>query len=284
MPYPRAHYYLLLLIPLVGLAFWPGYFSRLDEAPLAFHLHGITASLWMLLLITQSWAIHGRRRALHRALGRTSIVLVPLFLVGGFLVLKSMSQQTYGEHPFFQVFGAGLGLIDLLAVLFFAAFYAAALRYRRRVQLHARYMIATILLLTMPIGTRVLNAYVPGFRIEGPEDMYLFAVALHLSNAVGLLFALGLYLQDRAHGRPFLLVMAFMAASGIGFQWLAEMAPWQGLFRLLGELPSGAMVLLGLVLAAGALWRGLGGAPPSAGPFNPRALKDIKKPTEVSIF
>jgi hypothetical protein len=45
MPYSRAHLYLLILVPLVGLAFWPGYFARLGETPWAIHLHGITAML-----------------------------------------------------------------------------------------------------------------------------------------------------------------------------------------------------------------------------------------------
>jgi hypothetical protein len=290
MPYPRAHLYLLILVPLVGLAFWPGYFARLGETPWAIHLHGITAMLWVLMLISQGWAIHSGRRGLHRATGRSSFLLVPVFFAGGFLVLQTMSQRTFGGHAFYEVFGAGLGALDLLAVLFFAGFYYAALRNRRQVQLHARYMLATVLLLATPIASRVLNGYVPGLRIEGPEDMHLFVVSVHLGNAIGLAIALGLYLQARRYGLPWLLAASFLVASSISFQWFAATGPWQTVFRGIGLLPSFVLVALGLLLGALVLWRGLRPAPPDAGPgpgaecSDPDLIPRLKKQTEVSIF
>jgi hypothetical protein len=45
MPYRHAHYYLLLLVALTGLAFWPIYFSILPSASVALHIHGFSASL-----------------------------------------------------------------------------------------------------------------------------------------------------------------------------------------------------------------------------------------------
>jgi hypothetical protein len=290
MPYPRAHYYLLGLIGLVGLAFWPNYFSRLGDVPWALHAHGITASLWLLLLISQSWAIHHGKRSLHRAAGRSSFVLAPLFLASGFLVLKSMAQQTYGGHAFYEVFGAGLGLLDLLAVLFFAGFYYGALRHRRRVQLHARYLLATVLLLATPIASRLFLFYVPGLQVRGPEDMHLFAIGVHLGNAIGLAIALGLFLPAPKHGRPFLLAALFLVLSSIAFQWLAAASPWQALFRSIGQAPSLAMAAIGLLLGALALWLGLrGSAPgegrgPGVGKRDPDLIVGIKKQTEVSIF
>ena len=290
MPYPRAHYYLMVLLPLVGLAFWPGYFARLGETPWAIHLHGVTAMLWVLMLVSQAWAIHSGRRALHRATGRSSFLLVPVFFAGGFLVLQTMSRRTFGGHPFYEVFGAGLGALDLLAVLFFAGFYYAALRNRRRVQLHARYMLATVLLLATPIASRVLNGYVPGLRIEGPEDMHLFVVGVHLGNAMGLAIALGLYLQARRHGLPWLLAAAFLVMSSISFQWLAAAGPWQAVFRGIGELPATLLVALGLLLGAILLWLGLrpplpdSGRGPGAGKPGPEMVVGVKKPTEVSLF
>ena len=290
MPYPRAHLYLLILAPLVGLAFWPGYFARLGETPWAIHVHGVTAMLWVLMLITQAWAIHSGRRALHRATGRSSFLLVPLFFAGGLLVLQTMSQRTFGGHPFYEVFGAGLGALDLLAVLFFAGFYYAALRNRRRVQLHARYMLATVLLLATPIASRVLNRYVPGLIIEGPGDMHLFVAGVHLGNAIGLALALGLYLQARRHGLPWLLAAVFLGVSSVSFQWLAAAGPWQTTFRGIGMLPWSLLVALGLLVGALLVWLGLRPVAPAAGQGPPGGrddkdlIPDINKPTEVSIF
>jgi hypothetical protein len=256
MPYPRAHFFLMVLIPLIGLAFWPEYFARLGDAPWAIHVHGFTAMLWVLMLISQSWAIHSGRRALHRATGRSSFVLVPVFFAGSFLVLQSMAQRTFGGHPFYEAFGAGLGAIDLLAVLFFAGFYYAALRHRRQVQLHSRYMLATVLLLATPIATRLLVGFVPPLRIAGAEDMHLFPIAVHLGNAIALAIAAALYFQGRQHGRPFLLAAAFLVLSSVSFQWFAATAPWQAVFRGMGGLPTGVLIAMGLLLGALVLWRG----------------------------
>lgn len=52
---------MLLFLAATVVAFWPGYFSVLGEVPWQFHLHGVTATAWMLLLVFQSWGIAGRR-------------------------------------------------------------------------------------------------------------------------------------------------------------------------------------------------------------------------------
>jgi len=57
MPFRFAAYFILGLIGITIVAFWPGFFSSLDSAPWGFHFHGITASLWMLLLAFQSGSI-----------------------------------------------------------------------------------------------------------------------------------------------------------------------------------------------------------------------------------
>lgn len=71
MPYSKAHWFVLALLPVTLLAFWPSYFGILREAPLAHHLHGVTSTLWILLIAGQSVAIHSRRLPLHRTAGVT---------------------------------------------------------------------------------------------------------------------------------------------------------------------------------------------------------------------
>ncbi len=57
MPYPRAYIYVFVLLLLTFPAFWLNYYSQLADVPWQFHLHGVSATLWMLLLIWQSWTI-----------------------------------------------------------------------------------------------------------------------------------------------------------------------------------------------------------------------------------
>ena len=94
MPYRHAHWWLSALFPLIGVAFWPGYWGRLGTAPFALHAHGLTATAWLLLLTVQSWSIHARKPAWHRATGLATFVVLPMFAAAGPLALQGMADRT----------------------------------------------------------------------------------------------------------------------------------------------------------------------------------------------
>lgn len=262
MPYRRAYLWLLLLFPLAGLAFWPAYIADLRGAPYAFHAHGATASLWLALLIFQSWSIHRRRNSLHRAAGLWSLALFPLFTAGGLLVIHTMARKVAAQSdPFYNMFGARLGLLDSLSTLGICALFFMALRRRRNVQLHARYMLGTAFFLIAPILSRLLPI-LPPLAIAGPADFYRFGYGLHLAN--GLAAAIALFLCWRAprHGRPWLIVAGLIAAQSLLFEFVGGTAAWEGLFVAIAAVP--AALVAGVGVAAGAMvawfgWNGLAG-------------------------
>jgi hypothetical protein len=156
MPYRHAHWYLLSLFPLAGLAFWPNYLSIFAASPVAFHVHGITASLWIALVAAQSWSIHHRRNALHRTIGIASFALFPFFVTGGLLVIHSIAGKFgAGVDPFNAMYGARLGSMDALSTIAMVYMFTMALKWRRKVHIHARYMLAPILFLVSPILGRL---------------------------------------------------------------------------------------------------------------------------------
>jgi hypothetical protein len=249
MPYRHAPLVLVLLLPLIVVAFWPSYFSRLGQAPLAFHAHALTATLWVVLLIAQSWAIHQRRIGLHRAGGMISFLIFPLFLVGGLMVLQTMATHTAtGTHPFMNRFGAGLGLFDLLTISAFAWLYYAALRQRRNAQLHGRYMLATPLLLLAPVLSRIM----PQVGLVSREELHHFLYALHVSNAFAVALALLLWASAPRYGRPFLFVAVVVTAQSLLFTWPGGQAWWREVYVLLAQLPTVLVVAAGL-LAGGVI-------------------------------
>lgn len=264
MPYRHAHWYLLLLFPLTGLAFWPNYFSKFTASPYAFHVHGITASLWILLLAFQSWTIHQRRNALHRSAGMTSLALFPVFLVGGLLVLQTMaSKVATREDPFYNLFGAGLGTMDAVSSIALPFLFYQAIRWRRKVHLHARYMLAPILFLIGPIVSRLMPA-LPPLAITGPETFYLFAYGLHIANGIAVAIAAFLYLRAPKHGRPFLIVGGLVLLQSLLFETLGRTAQWESLYASLAQVPTPLVASLGLaagIMAGAAGW--IGGQPPA---------------------
>lgn len=255
MLFKRSWMFVALLLPLAGLAFWRSYFSSFTSASSAFHVHGLTATLWVVLLAAQAWTIHNVSHALHRRLGKLSFFLFPVFMVGGVMILQSMAQGfASNRDPFIALHGARLGTFDVIAGAGFAIFYLLALLCRRNVELHSRYMLATALFLINPIIGRLMPGFVPGLLIRGLEDLPKFVDTVHYANLTAALIALFLYARAPRYGMPFLLAALLIGAQSFAFQFIGPMAWWQEVFVLIGTIPaslamiSAAMVGIALVM------------------------------------
>jgi len=155
----HGNYALAALLALAVAAFWPRYlgqpFASIDRYT---HAHALLASLWLLLLIVQPAAIHLGQRGLHRALGRASFAIVPLFL-GASLLLAHFRFASMGAAAFAAE--ARFLYLPVSAIVLFAACYVAAIRQRRVAPVHGRLMAATALTLVDPVLGRVLFHYFP---------------------------------------------------------------------------------------------------------------------------
>jgi len=139
--YKYAHLYLTLGLVVVLLGFSTTYFSRLGDFSLPYHVHGISATLWMILLIVQPYLFQKGKLKTHRYLGWTSLVLIPTIVVCGIIMMRMMiqGQANYPPNLVYQ-----LAFIDACTLLSFALLYALALFYRKKLMLHSRFMVATI--------------------------------------------------------------------------------------------------------------------------------------------
>ena len=209
LPYSRTPLYLTLLL-LAGMAgFYPSYLARLGETDLAHHAHALTAFAWMSLLVLQATLIRLRRRPLHRVLGRAAFVLVPLFIASGLVMAWGM---VHADNPFARIYGPRLAVVDLTAMAGFVGFFALAIRHRRSIHLHARYMAATGLLILPPALARLAANTVPG--VKG------FTMAFHVGYLVTELVVAALVVQawrSRQPVRPFALLLALLVLQEAGF-------------------------------------------------------------------
>jgi uncharacterized membrane protein len=216
--YPRAVFYFLLLLATALIGFWGSYFSRLADNDLTRHVHAATALSWVMLLITQAWLMRRRKYALHRRLGRFSLVLAPLFVVSGaFLVHHSLANPS----PFMQRFGAQLAFVDLTTLAWFAIAYCLALRHRRDTPVHARYMASTALLVLPPALVRTLGSFVPWITS--------FGMALHTGYFLTEALIAALIVHDLRGGRvraPYVLLLALTIAQHIAFVVLPGVPAW----------------------------------------------------------
>lgn len=225
--YPRAPIYFALLLLVAVVGFYPSFFSRLKDADLAHHFHGIAATAWMLLLIAQGWLMRQRNVSSHRMFGRISFVLAPLFVASGFVMIHTMLGNA---DPFSQTFGPRLAFVDLTTIVYFAIAYGLAIRHRRNVQLHARYLASTAILVLPPALART------SFLIPGIES---FEAAFHVSYFASELIVAILLLDDARQGgvrKPYLVLLALLLVQQAGFLSLAGAGWWNSLCAWVGAL------------------------------------------------
>jgi hypothetical protein len=239
MPYRYAHYVILLaLVPAIGLAFWPAYFGNLRGASWAFHAHGLTASCWIILALAQSWTAHAKRFVWHRLAARSVLVLVPLFAAGGALALQGMATKFVTKSdPFYGAFGARLGMDDIVSTIMLVAMVRAAIVNRRRVGLHAAYMLATVALVLPPVFSRL------------PLPRWW-----HLADLLTIAIALAVYLARRRDGWPFLLVTVYSVWRIVQFETIAASDWWAAAFAQIKDLPPLPIILGAFVAAGAAIW------------------------------
>jgi hypothetical protein len=170
--YKYAHLYLALGLVAVAIGFSKTYFSQLGEFSLPYHLHGISASLWMILLIIQPYLFQKGLLKAHRVLGWSSLFLVPTIVIAGVIMMRFMiqSQANYPPNVVYQ-----LAFIDTLTLFGFTLLYLMALYFRKNLKLHARFMVTTIFGPLVPALTRmfIFNLGVASNFNEGLTYSYL---------------------------------------------------------------------------------------------------------------
>ena len=212
----------LFLVALV--AFWPTYLSRIARASGYTHLHAVTASSWMLLLVAQPLAIRTRRIALHRLLGWASYVVAPLVVVSMVLLAHSKMHGASRE----DLVGAYLPLA--LATLF-ALSYTLGIATRRTMALHMRFMVCTAMTLIDPVFVRLLN-----WIYATPPFLYQW-ITFSLTDAVFAIFIWRERHSRRGRGVFPALLALFVVSQFVALSGLYEARSWEAFVRWFAALP-----------------------------------------------
>ena len=257
MPYPRAHYYVLVVIAVIVAGFWPSYFGVWGSVPWQFHAHGVAASLWVAMVLGQSWTAHHRRLPLHRAIGKSSLLLFP-FLIGGLAAIIDVTAKGYvaGDGPVRTMFGASFLIGLALAIAAYVTVYYRALKYRRKVWLHSGYMLTTPLILFESPFSRLLGGFMPGLTISGPDDLHLVMPSILWAMALELAVIAAIWLRYREKANPFLVAGGFIVAQMLTMGLMADSTLLRSLLAIVGELPSATVVLAGFAVGALTSWAG----------------------------
>lgn len=144
----------------------------------------------------------------------------------------------------------------VLAVAAYVTLFYRALHYRRKVWVHAGYMLATPLILFESPFSRVLGGWVPAFMVHGPQDFGRIMPSILWSMALELLFIAIIWWRYREKARPFLVAGLFIVGQMLAMGLMQDVAILKSLLGALGAVPSAAIVMTGFAIGAATSWSG----------------------------
>lgn len=257
MPYRNAPYYILICIAVIVAGFWESYFSVWGNVPWQFHAHGVAASIWVLMVLAQSWTPHHDQLSIHRAVGKSSLLLFP-FLIGGLAAIIDLTAKGFvaANDPVRVMFG-GQFLIGLaLAMAAYVVLYYRALKFRRKVWVHSGYLLATPLILFESPLSRVFGTWLPGLTIRSPQDFDQIIPSIVWAMAVELVIIAAIWFAYRDKAKPFLVAAVFIVGQMLTMGLLSDNALLEGLLVDLAKVSSAIVVFVGMAIGALTSWVG----------------------------
>lgn len=195
--YRNIGFIFLLFIPLTFFGFYKTYFVLSPElagtVDAYTHIHAFIASLWITLLIVQPLLIRSKNFSLHRIFGIISYLVF-------FALILSFIPQMIKEY--------GKGLFPLNAsfdIALLMLFYILAIKYKKNVAIHMRYMIAIALIFVGPTLGRIIFFLLELEHLGPLQIPYLIVVATILS----------LIYWDRKNGKNYKPYFVSLAAFSI---------------------------------------------------------------------
>jgi hypothetical protein len=158
----RPRFYLLItaaLVAFVVAGFARSYYTRIltDPPPLTtlMHLHAAVFTIWMALFLAQAGLVAAHRVDLHRKLGMTSAIFASVVFTVGVL---SVFQTAISNH----VSPSGLAppqfsIIGFTSIGLFGVFIALGIIFRRKPDLHRRFMVLGFIASISPATARLLR-------------------------------------------------------------------------------------------------------------------------------
>ena len=257
MPYPRAHYYVLVCMAVIVAGFWPSYFVKWGAVPWQFHAHGVAASIWVMMVAAQSWTAHHKQLPLHRAVGKSSLLLFP-FLIGGLFAIIDVTASKFaaGQDPVTMMFGGSFLLGLMVAVAAYVLLYYRALKHRRKVWLHSGYMLGTPLILWESPFSRIMIEVVPGLGIAGPQDFPHILHSIQWAMATAVLFCIVVRWRVGERAHPFTVTGVLIAVEMVAMGFMGDLAVVRSALALIGNLSSATVVMTGFAIGAATSWAG----------------------------
>ena len=257
MPYRHAPYFMLGVIGVLILGFWPSYFAVASAVPWQFHAHGMAASMWVLMVTAQSWTAHRKAQLpLHRAVGMASLFLFPFLIAGLAAIIDRQSRDFIGGDPVNLLYGPGFMIGTMVAMAAYVTVYFRALKYRRKVWVHAGYMLSTPLILFESPFSRAASFVFPPFHVNGPAEFPKIMASIEWSMAIELAIIAVIWWRVGERARPFLVTAGLIVVEMLAMGLASDVPALRQVDSFIGHLPHATIILTGFAIGALTSWAG----------------------------
>ena len=193
---------LLMLVILVSIGgFWQLFMGPDAEPGGVHYLHLVTSLLWLALLLVQLVNIERRRFSRHRDIGLAIFVMAPLIVA----TLAMLSVHS-AARALVEAQADRLIVQNVMMTFELGLVVALAFALRKNRNLHGAFLMSSSLMFMGIALFFSLLAFVPQFRIEGPETFYRFGTAAATAGLVIAVIGAAFFFRNRRHGWPWLLV------------------------------------------------------------------------------
>lgn len=221
--FPNVHLWMILPLLIATTGFYFTYWSVFADVPFHQHLHGLSATLWFVLLVLQPLLQKHNNRVLHRKIG-----FIGLFLAGA-VVFSALQvvQNNLINDALQPVLRYGLTWGDFLFLLGFSHAVLMAMWRSKSKAVHARYMIASAIWALLPALSRLI--YFPIMIAYGYPPPLRFLTVVYLSvglilATVGIMMAIDYRRESRIYA-GYSLVAGGILLFGVSVDYMGR-APW----------------------------------------------------------
>ncbi len=178
--HPWPTFAIALALAVVG--FWPSFFAKLPDTPLPHHIHGWSATAWMVLPLVQYALVRNKRRVLHRRLGYASVGLAAIVAASGVYVVRMMA---YANITSFRLASVKFVWLDLTGIALFCVFVVVALSAARRrdIRLHVTALVASAFIPLEAALERVFVNLLPSLVPDFNAGLYGALLSLEVACA-----------------------------------------------------------------------------------------------------
>lgn len=182
--------------------------------PLLLYFHGICFSAWVAFFIFQSALVRTRNVRIHRTTGWFGAALGAVMILLGYSIAVIMNR--FDLHTLHQQDAVAFLIIPFFDMTFFTVVFALAIYWRKKPELHRRFIfLATCALTAAAFGRFPTNFFPPAYFYSGVDILILLGV---VRDAI----------VDRRVHKVYLyaLPIVFVCQSAVMYVGIHNWAPW----------------------------------------------------------